>query len=215
VLNASNNEVKWLAIGGCINYWAGKRCLPDSPRAPDSQGDRVRRLITFNQGQMIDPLPLPSIISTRYHSSCLAWSSLMVVEGEVLPCYQMWQRMCRQEGFVVFCSGFSLCVIGQADHTISLMRTLKKNACSRGSHSLPYFVTSCFQYHSGTSIVNCVTRFLLTWLRTAWLEIPASIPRGRSDFSLRQSAVSGTHRDPYALGTRCSTIGGKATGACR
>jgi hypothetical protein len=45
----------------------------------------------------------------------------MAVEGEVLPCYQMWQRMCRQEGFVVFCSGFSLCVIGQADHTVSLM----------------------------------------------------------------------------------------------
>jgi hypothetical protein len=84
----------------------------------------------------------------------------MVVEGEVLPCCHMWQRMCRQEGFVVFCSGFSLCVIGEADHTVSLMLTLKNNTCFRGSHNVPYFVTSRFQYHSGTLIVNWVTWFV-------------------------------------------------------
>lgn len=135
----------------------------------------------------------------------------MVVEGEVLPCYQMWQRMCIQEGFVVFCSGFSLCVTGQADHTLILMPTLKNNACSCGSHNVPYFVTSCFQYNSGTLIVNCVTWFVLTCLRTAWLEIPASIPRGRSDFCLRYSAVSGAHQDPYALPSELKRTGHAAS----
>jgi hypothetical protein len=135
VFNEISNYVKWLTVGGSIWHPLGLR-FPE----------RVQLLVTFNVGQMIDYLSPLSLV----HATTLPFFHEVTSWLFKANCYHVARcgNVCVDRKDLWFlCSGFSLCVIGEADHTVSLMLTLKNNACFRGSHNVPYFVTSCFHFH--------------------------------------------------------------------